>query len=123
MMRRATGVPLVASIVGLGLVVAFDASGQSSPPSIPDEAVRRALELGLQNIHRAVCDGFNDCAPTTPAELANPPITIEQARSALLAGTRTALARWCGLDAGRRSVLPMTRHLRKVLRFNDRQVG
>ena len=123
MMRRATWVPLAASIAGLGLVVAFDASGQSGPPSIPDEVVRRMLERGLQNIDRAVCDGFNTCAPTTASELENPPITFEQARSALLAGTRTALARWCGLDADRRSVLPMTRHLRKVLRFNNRQMA
>jgi hypothetical protein len=114
---------LAASIAGLGLLAALPASAQSRPPPIPDEVVRAALELGLKNIHRAVCDGFNTCAPTTPEEMENPPIAIEHARSALLTGTRTALARWCGLDADRRSVLPMMRHLRKALRFDNRQVA
>jgi len=55
--------------------------------------------------------------------LENPPITLDHARAALLAGTRTALAHWCGLDADRRNVAPMLRHLRKVLRFDNRQVA
>jgi hypothetical protein len=110
-------------MLGFGLVVAFGASGQQAPPAIPDAVVQKMLEVGLQNIHRAACDGFNNCAPATPAELENPPLTLDQARSAVMAGTRTALALWCGLDADRRSVLPMTRHLRQVLRFNDRQVA
>jgi hypothetical protein len=114
---------LAASIAGLGLLVAFDAASQPAPPTIPDEVAKGMLEYGLKNIHRAVCDGFNTCAPTTPEELEFPPITIDHARTAVLAGTRTALARWCGLDADRRSVLPMTRHLRKALRFNNRQVA
>jgi hypothetical protein len=107
----------------LSLAVAFDAAGQPAPPSVPDEVVQGMLELALKNIHQAACDGFNACAPTTPEELEFPPITIEQARTAMLAGTRTALAHWCGLDADRRSVAPMNRHLRKVLRFNNRQVA
>lgn len=122
-MRRAAAVALAASIAGPGFVVAGDASAQSRPPRIPDEVVQKMLVLGLKNIHRAVCDGFNTCAPTTPEELENPPITIRQARAALVAGTRTALARWCGLDADRRSVAPMQRYLRKELRFNNRQVA
>jgi hypothetical protein len=106
----------------LGLVVASAAWGQA-PTTIPDAVVQRMLELGLQNIQRAVCDGFNDCAPATPAEFEFPPITLEQARSAMLVGTRTAVAHWCGLDADGRSLLPMTRQLRQVLRFNGRQMA
>ena len=114
---------LAASIVGLCLVAAFEASAQPAQAAIPDQAVKVMLDLGLKNIHRAVCDGFNNCEPTTPEELEVPPITIDQARVALLTGARTALAHWCGLDGNRRSVLPMQRHLRKVLRFNNRQVA
>jgi hypothetical protein len=122
--RRGTGVALAAAVGGLALMGAYEAAGQEAvPPTIPDEVVLRMLELGLKNIHRAACDGFNSCAPTTPEELEFPPITLDQARTALLTGTRTALANWCGLDGDRRSVLPMTRHLRKVLRFNNRQVA
>jgi hypothetical protein len=114
---------LAAAIAGIGMVAASVASAQPAPQAIPDAVVERMMRLGLQNIHRAVCDGFNACEPTTPDELEHPPITLEQARTALVAGTRTALAHWCGLDGDRRSVLPMTRHLRKVLRFNNRQVA
>jgi hypothetical protein len=123
MARRAAGVALAVSIAGLALMSASGAPAQSAPPTIPDEVVKGLLEMGLKNIHRAACDGFNSCAPTTPEELEFPPITIDQARTALLTGTRTALAHWCGLDANRRSVQPMNRHLRKVLRFNNRQVA
>ena len=108
MMRRCCRPRLAASIAGLGLVVASVASAQPAPPTIPDAVVERMLKLGLENIHRAACDGFNACAPATPEELEYPPITLDQARTAVLAGTRTALAHWCGLDADRRSVLPMT---------------
>jgi len=122
-MRRAAGVALAVSIAGLALMSASGASAQPAPATIPDEVVKDILELGLKNIHRAACDGFNACAPTTPEELEFPPISIDQARAALVTGTRTALAQWCGLDANRRSVLPMNRHLRKALRFSNRQVA
>ena len=118
MYRSRTALMLVLALFG-----ALGVSAQPAPPDIPDTAVRKMLELGLQNIHRALCEGINQCAPTTAAELENPPITIQDARAALMAGTRTALAQWCGLDANRRSVLPLTQHLRKVLRYNERQIA
>jgi hypothetical protein len=106
-----------------GLVAVAEAPAQPVAPDIPDAIVERMLKLGLQNIHRAVCDGFNACAPATPQELEFPPITMDQARAALMTGTRSAVARWCGLDADRRSLVPMTRHLRQKLGFNGRQVA
>src|SRR5262245_29047653 len=121
--RRTGWVTLAASTAGLSIAIAFQASAQQRPPSIPDEVVRTILELGLKNIDRAACDGFNTCTPTTPEELENPPISLDHARAALLAGTRTALARWCGLDADRRNVAPLMRYLRGVLRFDNRQVA
>src|SRR5512145_2713594 len=123
MTRRSWRAAWAASAAGLSLAVACHAAAQPAPATVPDEVVQSLLELALKNIHKAACDGFNACAPTTPEELEFPPITLEQARSAVLAGTRTALAHWCGLDGNRRSVLPMTRHLRKAMRFNNRQVA
>lgn len=119
-MRTAGRFPLAAAIAGLALAAASGVSAQA--PGIPDEAVKRILDLALKNLHRATCDGFNDCAPATAFELEYPPLTLDQARAAMIAGTRTAIASWCGLDADRRSVLPMTKHLRK-LRFNERQLA
>ena len=95
---------MAASLLGLGLIVAFGAAAQPSPPAIPDAVVRKMIELGLKNIHRALCDGFNQCKPATPAEFEKPPISIEQARVAVATGVRSAFARWCGFDADRRSV-------------------
>jgi hypothetical protein len=112
---------VVIALLGLGLA-SFDADGQTPPAPISDEAVKRVVRLALQSIDRAVCDGFNPCAKVTPEELERPPISLDQARSALIAGTRTALAHWCGPDGSRRSVLPMTERLRKM-GFNNRQVA
>src|SRR5262245_777188 len=123
MVRRTGRLALAAAIAGLGIAIALQASAQQGPPNIPDEVVRTILQLGLKNIDRAACDGFNTCAPTTPEELENPPISLDHARAAVLAGARTALAHWCGLDADRRNVAPMVRHLRRVLRFDNRQVA
>ena len=81
------------------------------------------LELGLQNIQRALCDGFNQCAPATPAEFENPPLSIDQARAAIFVGSRSALVRWCGFDADRRSVLPFMQQLRQSKLYNERQLA
>jgi len=114
---------MAASLLGLGLIVAFGAAAQPNPPAIPDAVVRKMIELGLKNIHRALCDGFNQCTPATPAEFEKPPIAIEHARVAVATGARSAFARWCGFDADRRSVMPLMRQLRQGRQFNERQVA
>jgi hypothetical protein len=106
-----------------GPVAATRAPAQPGPPQFPDEIVRRMIVLGLKNIQRGMCGDLDGCAPATPEELALPPITIAQARVAMVVGTQSALARWCGLDADRRSVLPMMRQVRQKMRFNERQVA
>ncbi|MBO0765502.1 MAG: hypothetical protein J2P50_13060 [Hyphomicrobiaceae bacterium] len=107
----------------LGLVAVTQSDAQQAPPQIPDEVVRRMIELGLKNIQRGLCGGLDGCAPATPEEFELPPITIPQARIAVVVGTQSALARWCGLDADRRSVAPMLRQIRQKMRFNERQVA
>jgi hypothetical protein len=121
-MRRSRIIALAAAMLGLCSVASLDAWGQPAPVPIPDAAVKRLLMRALENIERAVCDGFNPCTPATPAELESPPISLDEARFALIAGTRTALAGWCGLDANRRSVLPMQQQVRKR-GYNNRQVA
>jgi hypothetical protein len=110
-------------MLGFALFAAVAASAQPNPPAIPDAVVRKMLELGLQNIQRALCDGFNQCAPATPAEFENPPITMDQARGALFVGGRSAFARWCGFDADKRSVLPLLRQLRQSKQYTERQMA
>jgi hypothetical protein len=122
-MPRPSSLAAAALLSAWGLVAAAEAAAQPAAPDIPDAVVERMLKLGLENIHRAVCDGFNPCTPATPQELEFPPITMDQARAALATGTRSAVARWCGLDADRRSLMPMTRQLRQKLGFSGRQVA
>jgi len=122
-MRRAVCLLMATSVLGLGLTLALGASAQPTTPVIPDTVARKMLELGLQNIHRALCDGFNQCAPATPAEFETPPVTIDQARAAIIIGGRTAFVRWCGFDGDRRSVLPFMQQLRQSKQYNERQLA
>jgi hypothetical protein len=111
------------AVSALVLVAATEASAQPGPPEIPDEVVRRMLALGLQNIQRGLCGGLSGCAPATPEEFQLPPITLGMARVAMLTGTQSAVARWCGLDADRRSIAPTMRLVRQKFKLNERQVA
>jgi hypothetical protein len=122
-MRQATRLPTALVSLGLALMIASSARAQQAPPPIPDAVVRKMIDLGLKNIDKAVCDGFNACAPATAEEFENPPITPDQARVVLVVGGRTALAQWCGLDAERRSVLPLLQSLRRSKRHDERQLA
>jgi hypothetical protein len=123
-MRRPSRLAFVAAAVSAwGVVLSARAPAQSPAQEIPEAVAQNMLKLGLQNIDKAVCDGFNTCAPATPEEFEYPPITLDHVRAAILTGTRSAFTRWCGLDANRRSVAPMVRYLQQKLRFNARQVA
>ncbi|HEX6000218.1 MAG TPA: hypothetical protein VFZ16_12635 [Hyphomicrobiaceae bacterium] len=125
-MRRAiAAAALTALFLGLGAGLGPRAAAQSTQaPGSPlsDAAVQKILIVALKNIQQAACDGFNLCQPATPRELQYPPVSLDQARAAIITGTRTALANWCGLDGDRRSVRPLMDHLRKA-RLNSRQMA
>jgi hypothetical protein len=121
-MRRSLRLP--AALLGFASMAAFGVQAQEKrPPEIPEAVVQKMIELGLKNIGRAVCDGFNPCAAATDAELKNPPVTVDQARVVIIVGGRTAFAQWCGLDAERRSVLPLLQSLRRSKRFDERRLA
>jgi hypothetical protein len=119
---RLRAVAAIAACIAV-LMAAAVASAQPAPPAIPEEAVRKMLELGLKNIQRALCDGFNQCTPATPQELENPPISVDQARAAIMVGARSAFAGWCGFDANKRSVLPFLGQLRRSKLYDERQLA
>jgi hypothetical protein len=112
-----------AAASALALAAADEVSAQQGPPEIPDAVARRMIALGLQNIHRGLCGGLNGCAPATPEEFQLPPITLGHARIAMLAGTQSAVARWCGFDANRRSIAPTMRLVRQKFKLDERQVA
>ena len=121
--RLMSSVRSMVALSAIAIAIAADAAAQSGPPEIPDAVARRMIDLGLQNIQRGLCGGLNGCAPATPEEFRLPPITLGQARVAILAGTQSAVARWCGLDADRRSIAPTMRLVRQKFRLDERQVA
>jgi len=112
-----------AAISILALLTAAKVAAQPGPPEIPDAVVQGMIQLGLQNIQRGLCGGLSGCAPATPEEYQLPPITLGQARIAILAGTQSAVARWCGLDADRRSIAPTMRLVRQKFKLDERQTA
>jgi hypothetical protein len=126
-MRRtgllASTIRSIAALSAIAMSTAAGVAAQPGPPEIPDAVAQRMIELGLQNIQRGLCGGLNGCAPATPEEFRLPPITLGQARVAILAGTQSAVARWCGLDADRRSIAPTMRLVRQKFRLDERQTA
>ena len=96
---------------------------QPGPPLLPDDTVRKLVELALKNMQGALCGDRKPCSPATPEEFQTPPVSIEHARTIVMTAARTAFADWCGLDWQRRSFLPMMRHYRHTLRFTERQMA
>jgi hypothetical protein len=120
--RRSVGGLLSAALWVLGVVAAF---GQSRPPAelLSDENVRHYIGLALANLGRAKCANEQFCAPATPAELANPPITLDEARAVIHRGTVSGVARACDLEWVNRSFVPMMSYWRHSQRKTERQMA
>jgi hypothetical protein len=63
--------------------------------AISDDALREAIGLALTKIDKSMCGSQKPCAPATPEELTQPPITVLDARTAMTFGIKWALMRWC----------------------------
>ena len=88
---------------------------------IPDEGVQAAIKRSLSSIQTATCENKKPCAPATAAELAKPPITVNDGRAAMVFGIKSAMAEWCGLDM-KRSFLTMIFIGKNNLKMNERQL-
>jgi hypothetical protein len=106
----------------LGGAVAF---GQSPPRGelLSDESVRQHVSLALANLKGAKCSGDQLCAPATPAEIAKPPITLDEARSVIQRGMLSGAAGACDLDWANGSFLPMMSYWRQSQRKTERQMA
>jgi hypothetical protein len=62
---------------------------------INDDAAREAIRLALTKINTVTCEPQKPCAPATSEELAQPPITVLDARTAMAFGIKSALMQWC----------------------------
>ncbi|KQT47872.1 hypothetical protein ASG52_11460 [Methylobacterium sp. Leaf456] len=117
----ARGAARVCGAALLGLTAA--ASAQTPPGGMNDEQVSGFIRLGLENMGQLKCEGGRSCAPATPAELAKPPITIEEARAVIRRGVVSGFAARCGMDWQNRNYLPMLAYWRKTRRKSDRVVA
>lgn len=90
--------------------------------TFPDSAVQETTTLALKNIQSALCEAGKPCAPATAEELKQPPITIEDGRSAMAQGVVSALAQHCGLDWRTRSFSTMTAYRRHDLKMSERAI-
>lgn len=90
---------------------------------IPDSAVQATMTLALKNIQDARCQQDKLCAPATPKELKQPPITIAEGRVAMAQGIVSAFAEHCGLDWKTRSFLPMADYRRDQLKMGERAMA
>lgn len=108
-------------MAGVLLAVALPArSWAQGSAAISDDVANGAIRMALENIHKAMCGDDRNCPAATPEELAEPPITTDDARAAMLFGIRSAVTEWCGLDH-LRSYRPMMRHAREAKNFDTRQ--
>ncbi len=88
---------------------------------ITDGAATEAIKLALAKIETATCDSGKPCMRATAEEFAQPPITIEDGRAAMIFAIKSALAGWCGID-WKRSFLPMIAFGKHQKKMSTRQL-
>jgi hypothetical protein len=76
-----------------------NAAAQTSEeiPFITRDDARQTILSALRSLPEVLC-GKKPCAPATAEELAEPPVTPEEARTAMITGAKSARLQWCGLS-------------------------
>ncbi len=108
------------ALTGIWLLLSVSLVGAQAMP--PEDAIRRMLVSALDNIQRAQCGG-QPCAPATPAEKANPPLTIAEARLIISRAALSAVGEHCGLDWRQQNFLPMMAYWRARHKKTERQLA
>lgn len=89
---------------------------------LTDDTVKMAIKGMLVALPSAQCAPGQPCAPASAEEMANPPVSLEQAREAIRAGFISGLAEWCGLDWRGQVFQPLIGSYRQVDRLEPRIV-
>lgn len=86
-------------IIMLLLLLGCNAPAQAADdiPFISRDEARATVMVALKSLPEVLC-GKQPCAPATSEELAEPPISPEEARIAMIAGAKSARLQWCGLS-------------------------
>jgi hypothetical protein len=93
------------------------------PAEQNEEAVKILLKYATQNIQNAYCKGSNRCEPATTEELANPPLTLSEAKQITDRGALSGSAVHCNFDWEGRNFKPMMAYWREVQKKNERQMA
>ena len=88
---------------------------------ISDGAALEAIKLALTNIEKVTCESKRPCDPASSEEFVHPPISVEDGRVAMVAGIKSALGEWCGIN-WIRSFRPMIAISRDEKKMNYRQL-
>ena len=112
---------ILCSAISFVSAQSFEKSFQKYGNMISDDAARTSLNFALTKIQTATCENKTPCRPATKEEFSHPPISIVDARAAMVFAINSALAQWCGLDF-RRSFLPMIAFGKYKMKFSDRQL-
>ena len=114
---------LIVAIVVTGLMAGTPVRRAGAAAVLSDEQVQKLLMAALDNIGRGMWGDNKRCAPATPEEKANPPITIVEARLVTYRAALSAAAELCGLDWQGRNFLPMMAYWRRTVKKNERQMA
>lgn len=87
-----------------------------------DEIAKQTLALALANIDKANC-GDKPCAPATPVELSEPPVTIAETREVISRAILSGFAQHCSVEWQVRNYQPMMNYWRLKQKKNDRQLA
>lgn len=101
--------------------VKLDAWQRVANNSLMDYSVAEMLEMVLQQVHKSRC-GEDLCDPATKEEMANPPLSISQARQAMRIGLFSGAAEFCSLDWKRSIFYPYIVHERDTMKVTPRQL-
>jgi len=117
----ATSVTLICGPAANRAEAAFEAIFEKYSAMVSDDHAKEATKLALTRLDQTTCESNRPCAPATPEEFTEPPISTEDSRAALTFGMISALAQWCGLD-WKRNFLPMIAYGKNQKKMSDRQL-
>ncbi len=89
---------------------------------IRQAGVARVMQMGLDNLPQLRC-GRGPCAPATPEERSNPPLTPVEVNEIYSRGVVSGLGAHCGLDWKRQNLAPLMAYYRRQLGKTERQMA
>lgn len=119
---RTMGIRLLVSgvlLVATAVMQTATAQDIRTPPVFGESDVKGAIAEALRAMPQVKCNGA-PCAAATPQEFATPPVTMDEARMAMIVGTKSAQLHWCGLEWQGRTYAMMMRSLSRKYQPDDR---